>query len=87
MARPNRLEQYWSRLVEAILCRWDHVQLSDLEKCKYRYDDIVEIIRQTYHRGRSHITMEADIRDWLNNTIANLEKETEYDKKDKRNVA
>ncbi len=81
MAQPNRLENMWPSIVASVLHKWDKVHPSDLEQCKYRFDSVVETIRKAYQLGRSHITVEAEIRDWLLSKIIQLEKGEQYGEK------
>lgn len=67
--QPNRLERVWKFVKPEILKRWDHLTEEDLKSCVGEYDLIVEAIRKNYFEGRSHITLEAEIRDWLNERI------------------
>ncbi len=72
--QPNRLERVWKFVKPEILNRWDKLTEDDLKICDYQYDLIVETIRKAYYPGRSHLSLEADIRDWLNGRVAFHEK-------------
>ena len=84
MARPNRLENVWEPLADSILHKWDKVKRSDLEECKYRFDSVVETIRKAYALGRSHITIEAEIKDWMIDTICKFEKRGLHEQTDQQ---
>lgn len=68
--QPNRLEKVWEFVKPEILKRWNKLTDDDLQACEGQYDPIVEAIRKIYFEGRSHITLEAEIRDWLNERVA-----------------
>ena len=63
--QPNRLERNWSFLKPEILKRWNQLTEEDLDGCDYKFDLIIEVIRKVYYPGRSHLTLEGEIRDWL----------------------
>ncbi|MDO8528160.1 MAG: hypothetical protein Q7T03_10820 [Deltaproteobacteria bacterium] len=73
--QPNRLEKVWKFVKPEILKRWDRLTGDDLQACDYQYDLIVEAIRRTYFSGRSHLSLEGDIRDWLNERISFYEEQ------------
>lgn len=68
--QPNRLEKVWKYLEPEILQKWNALTADDLESCDFKYDLVVEAIRKAYYPGRSHLSLEADIRDWLNSRVA-----------------
>ncbi|OGQ05720.1 MAG: hypothetical protein A2W61_06405 [Deltaproteobacteria bacterium RIFCSPLOWO2_01_44_7] len=72
--QPNRLERVWHFVKPEILQRWGKLTNGDLENCQYQYDLVVEAIRRTYFEGRSHLSLEGEIRDWLNKRIDHYEK-------------
>ncbi|MBI4125781.1 MAG: hypothetical protein HY466_07630 [Deltaproteobacteria bacterium] len=55
----------WKKIKPEILRRWGNLAEDDLEACACQFDLIVEAIRKTYFPGRSHLTLEGEIRDWL----------------------
>lgn len=63
--QPNRLERDWKKIGPEILRRWSRLTPADLEACQGQFDLVVEAIRKTYTPGRSHLTLEGEIRDWL----------------------
>ena len=63
--QPNRLERVWKNLKPEILRRWNKITDDDLEGCKFQSDLVVETIRKAYYPGRSGITLEGEIKDWL----------------------
>lgn len=75
--QPNRLERVWEFVKPEILRRWDKLTDEDLELRKGKFDLIVEIIRKTHHEGRSHLSLEGGIRDWLIERIAYYENRSE----------
>ena len=52
-----------------ILARWDKLSCDDLKACDYQYDLVVEAVRKAYFTGRSHLSLEGELRDWLNERI------------------
>lgn len=71
--QPNRLENVWSTVKPEILEHWDRLAEEDLEATEGQFDRIVEVIRKTYYRGRSHLSLEGEIRDWLLGRIRDAE--------------
>ena len=69
MSQPNRLERVWPKVSKELLSKWSKLTLEELENCEYQYDRIVDLIHRTYYPGRSLLTMEGDIRDWINERI------------------
>ncbi len=74
--QPNRLERVWQYIRPEILARYTALTCEDLEICEHQYDRIIETIRKTYNPGRSHLTIEGELRDWLNERIAYFERKT-----------
>lgn len=74
--QPNRLEKVWKQVKPEILKRWNKLTPEDLETTQGQYGLIVEAIRRTYFEGRSHLSLEADIRDWLNERVTHYENQT-----------
>lgn len=75
MVVPNRLERVWKFFKPEILKKWPLLKDADLEACQYQYDLVVETIRRAYFTGRSHITLEGEIRDWMNERVGHWERE------------
>lgn len=63
--QPNRLERVWAPLQSEILRRWPKLAQDDLAPCRGQFDLIIEAIRKRYFPGRSLLTLEGEIRDWL----------------------
>lgn len=72
--QPNRLEKVWKWVKPDLLKRWNKLTADEVEACEGQYDRLVETIRRIYFEGRSHITLEAEIRDWLNERVAFYER-------------
>ena len=70
MSQPNRIERVWPQVKADLLAKWNQLTPDDLEKCRYQYDLIVESVRRAYYSGRSQLTLEGDVRDWINERIA-----------------
>ena len=71
--QPNRLERVWKKIKPEILAKWDDVSAEELELCEGQFDLVIEVIRKTCYLGRSHLSLEGEIRDWL------LERITQYE--------
>ena len=63
--QQNRIEKVWYAIKPDILKKWGRLDAADLDACDGQSDLIIEAIRKIYYPGRSHITLEAEIRDWL----------------------
>ncbi len=68
------MERCWRSLKPEILARWDKLSEYDLTGIGGDFDGLVEIIRQRYFPGRSKLSIEAEIRDWLVLQMDELEK-------------
>lgn len=73
MGLPNRLQKNWGAMVPRILNHWTELTESDLVSVEGEFDRLVEVIRERSKPGRSHITVEAKIRDWLLQTLSAIE--------------
>lgn len=71
---PNRLQASWALIKPKMLGRWDRLTEDDLESTNGEFDRVVELIRKRYKPDRSHITVEAKIRDWLNHELNECER-------------
>lgn len=71
----NRLEKVWKYVQPEILEKWNRLNDEDLESCDGQFDLIVEAIRKNYFVGRSPLSLEAEIRDWLVERISFYEKQ------------
>ncbi|MBI4126903.1 MAG: hypothetical protein HY465_05360 [Deltaproteobacteria bacterium] len=71
---PNRLQANWTTMKPKMLTRWSHLTDDDLETTNGEFDGVVELIRKRYKPDRSHITVEAKIRDWINHELSELER-------------
>lgn len=74
---PTRLETNWNKIEPEIKRCWPKLSDSDLASVSYQASTLVEIVRRGYHLGRSGITIEAGVLDWLNRTMDGIEKEVE----------
>lgn len=73
---PNRLQTHWETMKPKILSRWNRLAEADLEKVDGRFDRVVELVRARYKPGRSRITVEAKIYDWLLQELHDIERGT-----------
>lgn len=71
--QPNRLERAWKYVKPEILKRWPRLSGDELETTEGQLGLLVEAIRRAYFPGRSHLSLEGEIRDWLNERIAHYE--------------
>lgn len=71
--QPNRLERVWKQVKPELMQRWEKLSGGDWDACEYKYDLIVEAIRKIYYPGRSHLSLEGEIRDWLVARVAHYE--------------
>lgn len=69
------MERVWKFLRPEILRRWDQLTESDLAGCEYQFGLLVEAIRKSHHAGRSPLTFEGEIRDWLDERIEHYERD------------
>ena len=69
----TRLTQSWERVLPAIKRKWPALTESDFESVEGQPGKLVEAIRKRYHRGRSGITIEAKILDWVNRELGQAE--------------
>lgn len=77
MTEPNRIERVWPQIKADLLAKWNQLTEEDLSACDFQYDLVVESIRRVYYPGRSQLTLEGDVRDWLNERITVYEKQQE----------
>lgn len=63
--QPNRLEQVWNHVRPEILAKWGALNEEELEACDGQFDRVIEVVRKTCYLGRSHLSLEGEIRDWL----------------------
>jgi hypothetical protein len=75
----NRLERRWEFIKPQILGYWTDLSAYDLVGVEGRFDRLVEVIRKKCMPQRSHVVVEAAIRDWLIERIKELEGD-EYEK-------
>jgi hypothetical protein len=71
--QPNRLERCWPAIEPQILGRWEKLSEYDLKGVSGDFDGLVETIRRRYEPGRSKLSIEAEIRDWLISKISEFE--------------
>lgn len=64
--QPNRIEQHWPYIVGRLKRRYPRVPEALWEGTGRRHDQVVRLVRDTYAPGRSEITVEAEVRDVLN---------------------
>lgn len=74
--QPNRLERVWKQVKPEIRRRWEKLTDEDLEATEGQYDLVVETIRRIYFEGRSHLSLEGEVRDWLNERVAHYERKS-----------
>lgn len=75
--QQNRLERVWEFMKPEILRRWEKLTDDDLAATEGQYDLVVEVIRKTHFEGRSHLSLEGEIRDWLNERVYYYENRNE----------
>lgn len=75
----NRLERHWESIKPQVLSYWGDLSPYDLIDVEGRFDRLVEVIRKKCMPQRSHMVVEAAIRDWLIERIKELEGD-EYEK-------
>lgn len=71
--QPNRLEQHWEAIKPQILKDWDILTQEDLEHSGPHFDRVLELIQTRYYPGRSRISVEGKIRDYLYNLLDALD--------------
>lgn len=71
--QPNRLERVWKCVRPEILKRWPRLSGEELEATEGQFDLLVEAIRRAYFPGRSPLSLEGEIRDWLNERMDHYE--------------
>ncbi|MBI2343839.1 MAG: hypothetical protein HYV02_05875 [Deltaproteobacteria bacterium] len=71
--RPNRLQSQWQYIERKLCEHYPRVPRSLWRATEGEHERIVRVIRDTYVPGRSAITVEAEIRDRLNEWVAEIE--------------
>lgn len=71
--QPNRLERHWPYIVAQLAQRYPLVPRALWDATAYQHDRIVRLVRDTYAPGRSEITVEAEVRDGVNQWVAEAE--------------
>lgn len=80
MSMPNRLQQNWALMQPRILQKWDFLVDGDLADVDGRFDRLIDLIRRRSKPGRSPITVEAKIYDWLLQELDVLEQAQERER-------
>ncbi len=63
--QKNRLAEHWNIIKPKTLNKWSKLHPQDLEAVNGDFDKLVEVVRQHYYPGRSKLSIEGSIRDWL----------------------
>ncbi len=71
--QPNRLERHWRYIERKLQEHYPRVPFDSWPKTEGQHDKIVDLIRDTYARGRAAITIEAEVRDLLNRWVTEVE--------------
>ena len=75
----NRLQAHWGDMKPKILKKWGRLGETELDGIEGQFDRLVELIRNRYKPGRSLISVEANIYDWLLAELHQLERENLHD--------
>ncbi|MBI4212547.1 MAG: hypothetical protein HY540_07920 [Deltaproteobacteria bacterium] len=70
---PNRLQANWPAIKPKILSRWNELSETELETTAGDFGRVVELIRNRYKQGRSPISVEAKIYDWILQELNEIE--------------
>lgn len=71
--QSNRLQTHWRYIERKLREHYPRVPDALWARTDGEHDKIVNLIRDTYARGRSAITVEAEVRDALNQWVAEIE--------------
>lgn len=71
--QPNRLQSHWRYVERKLREQYPRVPEALWARTDGEHDKIVDLVRDTYARGRSTITVEAEIRDALNRWVTEIE--------------
>ena len=77
MPMQNRLQAHWNQLEPKILAQWEDLNKADLSNIDGRFDRLIDVIRRRYKPGRSPISVEAKIYDWILTELNKLDKNIE----------
>lgn len=80
MSMPNRLQQNWPQMKPRILQKWEQLAEADLANVDGQFDRLIDTIRRRYKPGRSPISVEAKIYDWLLHELDCLEEAQEKER-------
>lgn len=70
---PNRIQASWPHIERKLKATYKQVPASLWKDTEGRHDFIVRLIRDTYTAGRSELSVEAEVRDLLNQWLAEAE--------------
>ena len=76
----NRLERRWEAIKPQVLANWDGLSPYDLTDVEGRFDRLVEVVRKKCMPQKSHLSIEAEVRDWLIKRIKELEEGDAHEK-------
>lgn len=71
----TRLEETWGAIKPRLIEKWGRLDSAQIDDIKGNYGKLVELFRDTYYPGRSVITVEAEIRGFINNELNEIFKE------------
>lgn len=71
--QPNLLQAHWDFIERKLRAAYPRVPESLWRDTQGRHDFIVRLVRDTYARGRSELSIEAEVRDLLNDWAAQAE--------------
>lgn len=71
--QTTRLIQYWDRIRPKLETRWPEVPETKWQVMPQTYDEMIEIVRNAVYPGRSEITVEAEVRDLINQLADSIE--------------
>lgn len=70
----SRLARGWGEISAEARARWPKLSAGDLAQIGGDPTRLVQAVARRYHPGRSRITLEAGILDWLYSALAEIEK-------------
>lgn len=71
--QPNRLQAHWRYIERKLREHYPRVPEALWASTRGEHDKVVDLVRDSYARGRSAITVEAEIRDALNRWVTEIE--------------
>ncbi|MBI4367637.1 MAG: hypothetical protein HY543_12545 [Deltaproteobacteria bacterium] len=72
---PNRLMRQWPLIKRRLAERYPRVPAGMWDRTEGQHDLIVRCIRDVYIAGRSELSVEAEVRDFLNECCADIEED------------